>query len=72
MHLVKHKHTKSEIKEEKRTSPLDNNIVVRRDFCGKKLTPEEFQEFNREYNEMKRQTPKYLLRRTLPFIPNKL
>jgi hypothetical protein len=71
MHLVKHKHTESETKE-KKTSPLDKNIVVRRDFCGKKLTPEEFQEFNSEYNEMKRQTPKYLLRRTLPFIPNKL
>ena len=29
----------------------ENNIVVRRDFTGKKLTPEEFQEFQKIVNE---------------------
>lgn len=29
----------------------EDNIVIRRDFCGKKLTPEEFQEFQKIVNE---------------------
>lgn len=46
----------------------EDNIVIRRDFCGKKLTPEEFQEFQKIMNERRPYSSKDFIPQT--FIPD--
>ena len=38
-------------KDERKESVLDHTIKVHRDFCGVKLSPEDFQEFQKIVNE---------------------
>ena len=54
--------------EPKKKSVLDDNIVVRHDFCGKKLTPEEFQEFQKIVDERRPYCSKDFVPQT--FIPD--
>ena len=50
IHLTKEGNFRQEKHSSKR-KVLEDNIVVRRDFTGKKLSPEEFQEFQKIVNE---------------------
>lgn len=50
IHLTKEGNFPQENHSSKR-HVLENDIIVRRDFTGKKLSPEEFQEFQKIVNE---------------------
>jgi len=46
----------------------ESDIIIRRDFCGKKLTPEEFQEFQEIVNQRRPYCRKDFIPQT--FIPD--
>ena len=50
MHLTKEGTVTSQVVSSKK-NVLDNSIIIRRDFTGKKLSPEEFHEFQNIVNE---------------------
>ena len=50
IHLTKEGTVTSQVVSSKKNA-LDNNIIIRRDFTGKKLSPEEFHEFQKIVNE---------------------
>lgn len=67
IHLVK----EGDFKKQKSCSKVDvfkDNIIVRRDFTGVKLTPEEFQEFQKIVNERRPYCSKDFIPQT--FIPD--
>lgn len=50
IHLTKEGTVTSQVVSSKK-NVFDDNIIIRRDFTGKKLSPEEFQEFQKIVNE---------------------